>query len=120
MPLEEEGLTEKAAVWELSHFNAHGNPVVLAAVEIDSRWEIRRRSSINDIGEAIATHAEVMVDRELKLNSLIRRGELADVPSPPDNLYEVIDYWEVPDVKGEEIQRNVTLKRWKKAAPTIA
>lgn len=117
--VEECGLNRPAVLWAFSKYDSHGEPKVVAGVEIMTNWEKSRRQLMGDDDAPIATDAIVMVDRVIAEGSIMRLGELADVPTPPDNLYEVVASDEVGDVKGREFQRNVTLQRWKKPMPVI-
>lgn len=118
-PIETIGCIKKAVLWSFSGRDKYGQPVVSAAEEINVRWEPSRREILGEQSQPIATDVDVMVEQEITLGSIMRKGFLADVPSPADNLYEVIAYDETDDIKGVEVQRNVTLRRWKDGLPSI-
>lgn len=114
------GCTEEAVLWARSGFDKKGIPKVTTPVEIMSRWEKGARQIMGPEDVPIGATGNVMVDREITVGSLLWLGELEDLPDAPSGLVEVIDYEEIPDVKGEEKQRNVVVRRWKDSLPTVA
>lgn len=109
-----------AVLWEANGYDRDGQVKVKSPRQIDVGWESGRREAIDDNAEPIASSATVDVNEEIPVHSLMRLGKLANLPDDLNKLHQVIDYNEVPDVKGDELQRTVTLTRWKKPLPTIA
>lgn len=121
MPTQEAAfLNQKAVLWEHSgSFDSNGDPLVLAAVEIDTHWEQVRRASIGDDNAPLALDARAIVSRDIAEHSVMWLGKLAGLPAEPDDLHEVIKFDKIADIKGREFQRTVHLRRWKQPLPTI-
>lgn len=118
--IEVSGLAQKAALWVSRDIaDDHGEPTVSAAIEINARWEKRTYEAITSDATPVAITGAIMVDRSIPEGSIMRLGELSSVPSPPDYLVQVVSCDEVPDVKGREYQRTVTVRKWKDSLPTI-
>ena len=118
--LEVSDLGQKAVLWAFSSYNKAGDPVVSAAVEIDVRWQAKRKQVIDALGNPIILEAQVAVDREIAVNSILWKGELDDAPDPPTNLFQVVAYNEVPDVSFKSTRRVVDLTRYSDTLPTTA
>jgi hypothetical protein len=119
--IEVSGLDQKAALWVSRNISDdHGEPTVSAGVEINVRWEKKTYEAITSDATPVAITGVIHVDRVIPEDSIMRLGTLASVPSPPDYLVQVVSYDEVPDVKGREYQRTVTVRKWKDDLPAIA
>lgn len=112
-----------AVVWPFLDVNQDNEPLFSAPEDIKVRWEKKRLQRIADDGNIGVTVASVLVSREVVVGSLMREGKLEDLPeSPtevPSNLFEVMDYDEVPNVKHRDPARSVRLQRWKGAVPVV-
>jgi len=121
MTLETSSRLQKAVYWEASGVDNHGCPKLKAPIEVDVRWEQVARTVLHDDsfnlsnpGKMVAIVAEVIVDRKMPQGSVLWLGELADLVgtgSSIQDLCEVCFYEEVPDLKGRNIRRSVTLMR---------
>lgn len=113
-PIETVNLYQRAVLWEPTGIGQFGNPTVAVAasgVEICVRWEEKLSEEVGPDGTPVATPDLVFVDRVIAIGSQIRLGAKADLPSTLNNLREVIDYSEIPDIKGRCRQRTVTLRK---------
>ena len=118
--LETTALHQKAVLYTANGFDDYGEPKVDAAVEIDVRWEIGKHEGISPTGAPIALDSTVVVDREIAIGSAIWLRALADLPSPVTNLRTVIDYAEIPDIKGRQVYRTVSLMKLSDEIPASA
>ena len=114
---------QKAVLWAFDHYDDDGQPVVSStAVEIDVRWEKTRREVVGPQGVPIATDATVAVDQDIAIGSLMWEGSINDIPGtsevPESDLYQVINFQKVPDIKNRYIRRVVTLMRFNDTLPT--
>lgn len=112
-PMETVNLYELAVLWEPTGLDQFGQPTVAVAasgVEICVRWEEKLNEEVGPESTPVSTPDVVFVDRVIAIGSQIRRGAKADLPSTLDELREVIDYSEIPDVKGRNRQRTITLR----------
>lgn len=116
---EKAGLKQDTVLWAYTRMDNRANPVVSSPIEIKTHWELARGTFTNDRGEEIAYDGRAMVDREIRVHSVMRLGALEDLPDEPDELYEVISFDSTPDVKGRKFQRNVILKRFKSGALSL-
>lgn len=111
------GRTEKAVLWRLGDPNRHGEPTVYDPVELDVRWEETRVDVLSPLtGQMVTKLANVVVDTEIEIGSLMWRGELVDVGATGD-FRQVIEYRETKDVKGRNVRRVVGLCRYQNSLP---
>ena len=108
-------LRQTAALWAATgNYDNDGDPEVAAVgspVEIKVRWEEETQERVNEDATPIAITTTVFVDREILKGSVLRLGTVAGLPSPPDNLHEVVEYDEIPNIKGVNPQRCVVLQK---------
>lgn len=121
-PLETCDLKQKAALWSANGVDREGEYKVDAVVGIRTRWEIGRTEAKGILSSTIAFDELVIVDREIAVGSIMRKGDVELVPDPPTNLREVVDYIEVPDLKGRArfTRRYVKLIKHSNELPTLA
>jgi hypothetical protein len=117
--IEVQNLNQKAVLWAASSYDNFGCYQVTSPVEIDCRWEESRKQSASPENTVIAIVATAFVDREIAAGSILWKGSLSDLPTSPTGLKEVVDYEEVPDLKGRNVQRTVTLARYNEQLPTV-
>ena len=113
-PMETVNLYEKAVLWEPTGLSGFGSPTVgnaASGVEICVRWEEKLNEEVGPESTPVSTPDVVFVDRVIAIGSQIRLGAKADLPSTLDKLREVIDYSEIPDIKGRCRQRTITLRK---------
>lgn len=110
-------LHQKAVLWSNTGKNNYGEVTVGTATEINVRWE-ETQSDITDAnGQTVAVTAEVAVDREITVGSIMWEGAEADLPDAPTNLKQVLSYQEVPDIKGRTFRRIVLLGKYGNTLP---
>lgn len=122
MPLMENQLRSQDTVyWAYSGIDRNGEPTVAAAVDIVTRWEQVLDEQIGEDGTPIATNATAIVNQDIAIGSILRLGTVATLPSPvTGGLMEVVNFEKIPDVKGRNYQRTVTLRKWRNTLPTVA
>lgn len=109
---------QKAVLWRAAGNDREGNVVVYDPVEIDVRWEETRQDVLNPFsGEMVTKTANVVVDQEIAIGSIMWLGELADVPASGD-FRQVIEYRETPNWNKTLIRRVVGLMRFSTSLPT--
>lgn len=119
-PLEAMDRRGKAVLWPRLGIDGYSEPVVGDPVEIDVRWNDSRREMIDPGGNVVATDAQVIVGRDVPMNSILWQGEMADLPpslTPKAGLVIVkaIDF--TPDIKGRNAFREVGAMRYKDKLP---
>lgn len=112
MPLETDGLFQKAVIWvklgsDRFNIDSYDTPI-----EIDCRWEDKNTQVKLPSGEIVNSTAKIMVDTDISLETVIRLGALADLPETPDNLHEVVISNSIPDLDGTEFQRTIITQRF--------
>ena len=112
-------LPSYAVVWTPAGSNEYGEITVNSPQEIRTRWEIGKSLGVGDETESVAYDAEIWVENEWPLGTIVWRGKLVDLPSSPTGLYEVIDYIETPDLKGRIVERRLLLRRYTDQLPTV-
>ena len=111
---------QKAVYWEANGFDDNGEPKVDAAVELDVRWEERKTETLDPRGNTIAADATVIVDQDIVVGSIVWPGALEDVADPPVDLWTVIDFSKIPDIKGRAYRRFALLMRYSNELPELA
>jgi hypothetical protein len=112
-------LNQKAVLWANNGTDDYGDPKIGAPVEISVNWSWNEDAQESPTGGPVAIVGTVAVDRRIKLKSLLWLGRLAELPETKADLCQVIGYSEVPDVKGRNPRRSVTIARYSNTLPTI-
>lgn len=124
-PIESAMLVQRAVLWAYVRDDKNGEPVVDAPIEIKCRLNHTRNVNRDAQASPTATSESVAVDREIPESSIMYLGTLEDVCGTGTGMLEAANlrivsmYNETPDIKGREVQRNVTLERYRKSLPTI-
>ena len=120
-PLETDCLNEYAVLWAAAGtFDNQGQHELAAAVQISVDWHTRDGSTLDQNGNEIKTEADVVVDRDIPIGSILWEGKLAGVANPPVDLYKVVARNRSKDVKGVETRRVVKLVRYSDKLPPLA
>lgn len=119
-PQETTARHQKAVLWEASGFDDNGEIKVNAAVELDVRWEEKQTESLGPTGNTIKSDATVVVDQDIVIGSIMWPGIIDDLATPPVDLWQVIDFSKIPDIKGRINRRGVLLIRYSNELPTLA
>lgn len=118
-PLETADHYDYAALWEFIGRDSTGQTVVESVVEISCRWEEDRRDTIDAQGNTIATDVTVFLSRDVPIGSILRLGRVSSIPSPPDNLMQVVTKNTANDLKNRLTQRDLALIRYSQQMPEI-
>lgn len=111
---------QKAVLWAVSTTpTGFGRYKLSAAVELDVRWSERKHETTNVQGTTIIADVAVVVNQAVTVGSVMWKGLKKDLPTSPTNLYEVVAYNEVPDIKGRGFRRTVSLQRWGDELPEL-
>lgn len=92
----------------------YGRPLVQAIPqEVAVRWETGRNERGDAQSEAVNTSTTVFVDRAIAVGSRLRLGPLSDLPPGvvTGELWQVTGYEEIPDIKGRNPERSVSVAR---------
>jgi len=120
MSLETSSLHQDATLWTLAGFDEYGEVTINAAVDIRVRWEHVSQTILTAEDSPVRVDAEVWVDREIEVGSIIRRGKKASVPTPATSVYRVDEYLEIPDLRAKNTEKRVLVTRFKESLPTLA
>lgn len=114
-------LKQKAVYYAASqnHRTREGTIRVLAGVEIKCNYNSLRKEINDPQGNVIVATVHMAVDRSVLVHSIIWLGALRNIPSPVTNLYEVVNYNEVMDVRRRETRREVLLTPFSDTLPEI-
>ncbi len=122
-PIEVVERNQTAILWRFAGYDSSGESVVEDPVEVRVRWEDvrtdpRRGQMVGPDGNLISLIAEVVVDREITVGSLMWKGRLRDYNANFETqVREVVLYSETPDVKGRVSRREVGLGFYKGSVP---
>lgn len=116
--------TDWAVLWEATGIDDYGNPTISSTpVDVAVRWETTKRRGGDPNSDAAATDIKAVVGRTVPLGSAMWIGRIADLPGtaelPESDVMRVVDYTEVPDVKGRYLRRQVTLVKAGDALPAF-
>jgi hypothetical protein len=110
---------QKAVLYTIASYSEYGEQKVNAGVEIDVRWELQAFWAIDEFTKTSQVAGQVWVNQSIDRGSLLFKGSLAKVTSPATDLYEVVGYIEIPDIKGRHFERVVAVRAYKNALPTV-
>ena len=114
-------LKQDAVYWAKSTPDAYGQPTVSAGVALKVRWELGSGETLDATNDRVATVGTVVVDRDIKEGSILWEGKLDDhVSGTSKNYYRVVAFSKIPNIKGKNPRRVVTLQRHGDSLPTIA
>ena len=114
-------LKQHAVYWAKGTPDSYGQPTVSAGIAIKVRWELSSGETLNATDDRVATVGTVVVDRDINEGSILWEGELDDhVSGTSKNYYRVIAFSKIPNIKGKNPRRVVTLQRHGDSLPTIA
>lgn len=113
---------QKALLWAKLRNDGHGDPVRDEAIELSVRWVNSRRDVNDGTGNRISLEAEALVDRKVRIGSLMWLGTLDEWPGTgiginDEELMVVVSYEEATDVKGRIACRIVGLAKYRDALP---
>jgi hypothetical protein len=111
---ENDFLQQYAVLWPLNGYDRHGDPIRGTAEEIRCRWEQDDSEALGAKEEPIGMPVTVFVNQEITIGSTLWLGRLTDTtPGTADleDLFIVLSYAGIPDVKGRTFQRTVTAMR---------
>lgn len=100
-------LPHKATLRAVGAVDAYGKQTVQAAIEIDSRWELGVKTSSDALNAKEQIVGTIYVDRPIGVGSILWKGEKDSEPADPTGLVRVIEYREVPDIKGLDVVMSV-------------
>ncbi len=115
-------LNQKAVLWANADQDSdYGEAQVSAADEIDVRWNDTQSGGTDAQGTKVTLSAEVIVDRDITVGSVMWLGTLAayNALGTVPTLHHVVSFDKVPDLKGRNFHRSVSLSRHAAALPTI-
>ncbi len=112
-------LKQDGTIWPVASFDSHARPRVSSATAIKCKLEKVTKNLLNPNGEVIISDAICFVDTTIAVGSIFRLGTVASVPDTPDNLFEVVNYNELNDIRNIDTGRWIELNLWNKALPTI-
>lgn len=109
---------DTAVVWmKRDVADNYGNPTLHSPIQLSVRIEEGQSEKLGPQGEPIAASVKVVVDRRIPVGSLMWLGYLSDYDG--ENLKQVIDYREVPDIKGRYRRREVVLMNFSDSIPDL-
>lgn len=118
-PIETFERNHDALLWPLVSYNDYGRVTISSdVVELKVRWEQKRSERLDAQGHRISLDAMVIVDRQIEIGGEMVRRTLEDWVGTGSGggqaeIYKVVWYDEVADVRGREVLREVGLKRLK-------
>jgi hypothetical protein len=119
MRFETLGRTKKVVLWAYASVAPDGEQRVSAPAELMVRWQQNVNEQIGPEGTPILTNATVFVSQDIAEGSIMRLGKLKDLPTPLDNLLEVVSFSKTDSLNGKSCIRSVTLQAHHDTLPQI-
>lgn len=128
MAMEIRDLYQPALFWAPAQNDQYGQPQVHPPVQIRVRWNTIRREWLDHQGNSVILDADAVVSQKVPIGSLMWLGTLEDwngVGSGSgsaelgDELCEVKNYTETPDIRNRYRRRTVQLLRYHDKLPAI-
>jgi hypothetical protein len=122
-PFERMDRKQKALLYAKEDDDTHGRAVVSETPEeIGVRWVQRQSEALDPQGATITVDATAHVGQEVEIGSVMWLGGLEDLSGtslvPESDLFQVVTYTGVPDIKGRNTRREVGLIRFGSSLPT--
>lgn len=117
--IETSNLEDYAVLWTAAALDNYGRPSVYSPIEIQVRWEDLTTLSSSPQDTIQTLNAEIFVDCDIPIESILWHGRLEDLPSSPTGLVKVIETDSIPDIKGRVSQKSVRAIRHKDVLPTV-
>ena len=117
MPIEHNGINDKAVLWRFAGHGRDGQPKVSdVPEEIDCGWQE------TDGEEGIDAELVVFAEDEIEVGSVLWHGLLADLvgtlwEDQPDVIMEVVSATATPDIRGVEVRQTLKLRRYRASLP---
>ena len=121
-PMEASHRFQKAVIWTESSADEYGRKTLATGTELTVRWEDASIFPRPELSEEEELDATLVVNQVVALGSIIWKGQLTDLPSPVSSttdLFEVIRFSEIPDIKGREIRYLCGLQKYSDTIPTV-
>lgn len=114
-----QGRCQQAVLWEYHSDGNDGTPRVSSPVGMMVRWESAKSGMTSPKDDNVAITATVIVDRKVAIGSVFWLGSMATLPTSPTELMRVVDYKEVPDLKGRSFHKTAMLAYLGDTLPTV-
>lgn len=115
-PLEESEPTEIITLYTIRGVDEFGHIAIDTGIEIRARWVQTNRQAVLPDTSQVAIIADVVVDRLVKIGSLLWRGRKVNYEDGTGTadvgLCEVREIEIVPDVKGQATRYSVGVSRY--------
>lgn len=76
-------LKDFAVYWEISGYDAFGNPSISSPIQLTCRWEDSQQQIVTSDGTPITAKSIVYVNQDVITGGYLFHGLLADAPSDP-------------------------------------
>lgn len=117
--IEEACREQWVTLWGKSSTDNEGRVTVSSPVQFKCRWEENQRVIVGEDGRPIAVDADVVVDRVISVLSILRLGKISEIPTPINNLMQVVFRSETPDIKNKYTRKIVSVSRYTDTLPTV-
>ena len=88
-----------------------------AKLELKVRWVEAKADALSAEGETIRLDAQVKTLQDVAIGGIMWLGKLSALPATPTNLYEIVTYDKVPDLKNKGQDRWAGLQRYSNTLP---
>lgn len=114
---------QDAVYWAWSGKDIQGTPTVSTGIALRVRWEEKQSQMLDSQGRTISVDAQVVVNREVLVESIMWLGKLGALsgtpPTPTSKIFQIAAYDRVPDIDNSYTRRTVGLRRYHDTMPSI-
>lgn len=118
--LEYTDLRQRAVLWTFKDQDRFGVQVLNPPIEVAARWLLNDSQVIDPAGNTIASSGNVILAIGVVNMSLMWLGKLVDLPSPPNDLHQLIKANTTPDLKNRQTRFEYYLMRFSDQLPTVS
>jgi len=122
-PLETMSRFDDAVLWVKIGNDRQGEPIVAEPVCLKVTANFTSRNSMQADGNVKSSDAQVVVNREIAVDSILWFGRYCDLPSSTEDAvyYTVVDNAKTPDLKHRAVNTmyKVTVKRFRGRLPAV-
>ena len=112
--------TSEVVYWPATSFNNYGEVTVGPAEDMEVRIEKTKTETLDPQGNTIGSDYLLNVPKDVAVGSLFwLDGNKESLPNPIPELFQVIDFDKVPNVKGRRFDRSVKLIRHSNKNPEL-
>lgn len=112
---------QKVVYWAKSGMDKFSKVTVSGRVELDARFEKKSGETMNAKNERVATIGTMISDQDLLIGSIIWIGSIDawETATTPTDYMVIVGVDKIPDLKGRNFYREITLSNYNDTLPSL-